>query len=1022
MITAPRTPTFATPWLSGRKYIGPMSADELRRAIEGPARHGGWDLEPGLVDLLLQDVGADAGSPPEPGALPLLSHSLLETWHRRRGRTLTVSGYLASGGVRGAIAETADVVFHDQLDAAQQAIARSIFLRLTYLGEDDGSAATRRRATFDELIRRPEEAPAVREVLTALADARLIITDEGVVEVAHEALIREWPTLRGWLQDDRQGLLLHRHLTLAAEAWERRGRDASELYRGGRLAHALGWAAAHPGELSDPEQVFLNESRALAEREETEREAGRLRELESARELAETQRRAASQLRRRAFYLLRAFVLATVMAGVAIVQGDQMRRAAVAAQGERRVATARELAAAALVSLPEDPERGILLALQAVSTTRAVDGSVLPEAAEALHRALIASPIRMTLTGHTTGVMSAAFRPDGERLATVDAEGTAIIWDAASGEVLRRWPGTGERGNLVTAQRITFSDDGTLLAASNGRQVDLYDGAGEARLRTLARHLAPVTAVAFRRDGARIASGAEDGTVVIWETDTGEALVQVTAHLDGVEGLTFSPDGEWLITSSDDATMKIWNAATGDLLQEYAEFTGVVDSVVFSPDGSRFAYTTVDGLHLLQLEIRSVEGRTRVASQELLAIAQGASAIFSPDGTRLATAGGSAANVWDASTGRQILSLVGHTDWVMGLAFSPDGQRLASTSLDRAVRLWDLGPGDEVVTVVAQGAGYGTRVAYSPDGSKFATDGGDGSVTLWDATTGLGRTLRGQAQEVLSLAFSADGSRLATGSLDASVRVWDLVSGRPILTVAGHEFGTRDVTFSPDGSRLASGGFDGAARVWDVTNGDLLLEIFGHDGLVVGVAFSPDGTRLATSSTDGTAKVWDADSGEHLLTLAGHTSAIPDLTYSPDGSLLATGSKDTSAKVWDAVTGDVRLTLSGHGAEIQSVAFSPDGRLLATGSGDNTARIWDVATGEVLTTLPGNSGGVYGVAFSPRNGGGRIVVASNDGVVRVFLLHLEDLVALAETRVTRSLSQAECRRYLHLDQCPSPEQ
>ncbi|HMD81844.1 MAG TPA: helix-turn-helix domain-containing protein, partial [Anaerolineales bacterium] len=177
-----------------QEYIGAMSDEELCRAIEEPARRGRWELEPGLVDLLLHDVGH------EPGALPLLSHGLFETWQRRRGRTMTLSGYASSGGVRGAIAETAETVFTDQFTGEQRAIARRIFLRLTELSDEISTADTRRRATFNELILKPEEATITLTVLKTLADARLIMTSQDSAEVAHEALIREWPTLRGWLE------------------------------------------------------------------------------------------------------------------------------------------------------------------------------------------------------------------------------------------------------------------------------------------------------------------------------------------------------------------------------------------------------------------------------------------------------------------------------------------------------------------------------------------------------------------------------------------------------------------------------------------------------------------------------------------------------------------------------------------------------------------------------------------------------------------------------------------------------
>jgi WD40 repeat protein len=1005
-----------------QEYIGPMTSDELRRAIEEPARRGHWEFESGLIDLLLYDVGD------EPGALPLLSHALLETWQRRRGRTLTLSGYLSSGGVRGAIAETAEAVFQDQLDQQQRIIARQIFLRLTELGE--GTQDTRRRATLIELVPNPQLRPSVEGVLKTLADARLITTSEGVAEVAHEALIREWPTLRDWLADDREGLRLHRHLTEAAQEWERLDRDRDLLYRGVRLAQAVEWANTHADELNDSERAFLDASQALARHEEAEREAQRQQQLEAAQKLAESERQraeeqtqSARQLRRRARYLTGAFIVALVMALAAIFFGAQARQTTITAQNERRIATARELAAAALNNLTIDPERSILLALQAVTTTRVVDGTVLPEAEEALHQSIVASPLRMTLTGHGTRVLSAEYSPDGKRLATLGDDGTTIVWDAATGEEVQRLPGTTKPSDFVSGQRIVYSPDGKLLAACDNGNVKVYDAATYKLLHTLIGHGVDMTAVAFSRDGARIASGGLDGTAYVWDAITGESLLELAGHNDAIEALTFSPDGKWLVTASDDATMKFWDAATGHLLRDYSDFTGEVTSVAFSPDGSRFAFVG-DGSHVWQLDINTIDGDTTIASREIFTIPEGG-AVFSPDGTQLAGPSasgiGNAIKVWDASTGGELMTLNGHTGWVMDLAFSPDSKTLASTSLDGTVKVWSLLPGNERVTVVGPGTGYGTRVAYHPNGQEFATNGGDGTATLWNAETGEPRlALRGHTLEALNVAFNSDGSRLATGSLDATAIVWETASGRKLLALAGHEFGVRDIAFSPDGRLIATGGFDGTAKVWDAATGSLIYTITDHSGLVLGVAFSPDGTRVATSSTDTTAKIRNARTGEVLLTLNRHSSGLPDIAYSPDGTKVATGSGDGTAIIWDAVTGSPLFTLKGHSAGIQSVAFNADGTLLATGSEDNTAKVWDVATGKELLTLPGSGGGVKGVAFSPADDGAHLAVSSADGVVRVFLLQTDELLALAQSRITRTWTTAECQQYLHVEECPAP--
>ncbi|MFZ5902608.1 MAG: SUMF1/EgtB/PvdO family nonheme iron enzyme [Chloroflexota bacterium] len=239
-------------------YIGAMTSDELREAITAPAQKNGWDFQPGLVDLILQDVGA------EPGALPLLSHALLETWKRRQGRILTLGGYADAGGVKKAIARTAESVY-DHLTPAEQTIARSIFLRLTELGE--GTQDTRRRVKMEELAQ-AEEQEAVEKVLQTLADARLVTTEEDGAEVAHEALIREWGTLRKWLDEDRESLRLHRHLTESAGEWQRRGKEASELYRGAKLKQLQDWVKEHDDALSPLEREFVRASQNVKKREQ----------------------------------------------------------------------------------------------------------------------------------------------------------------------------------------------------------------------------------------------------------------------------------------------------------------------------------------------------------------------------------------------------------------------------------------------------------------------------------------------------------------------------------------------------------------------------------------------------------------------------------------------------------------------------------------------------------------------------------------------------------------------------------
>ncbi len=564
-----------------QEYIGPMTVRELRRAIEEPARHGHWEFESGLIEFLLHDVGADvAGHSPEPGALPLLSHALLATWQRRRGRMLTLGGYSASGGVRGAIAETAEAVFHDQLEPEQRAIARQIFMRLTEIGDDATTADTRRRVSFDELVSKPEDNEMVHEVLMTLADARLITTDQNTAEVAHEALIREWPTLRGWLDENRDGLRLHRHLTDAAQEWELLSRDPGMLYRGARLAQALEWSHSHADDLNLLECSFLDASQSLAEKETAEREAQRQQQLESARKLFETERARAEEqtksnrrLRQRAIYLTLAFIVAGALALAAIVFGQRSIQA-------EHLATSRELAAAAVNNLSVDPERSVLLALAAL------DESNTLEARNALHQALPELHILHTISAHRQ-VSNLTYSPDGNRIASMGADGEVKVWDAATYQNLLTLPADPD----VFGFTVAYSPDGKLLAAALTTKVVVWDAVSGKKLFSLDGNVsgAPINEmvyVAFSPDNKHLAVANMDGSPKVWGVATRAEVFSLIGHKAPCDGIAYSPDGKLLATSDDAGTIKLWDAATGEELLNLTQ-SGNVHSVAFSPDSKQ---------------------------------------------------------------------------------------------------------------------------------------------------------------------------------------------------------------------------------------------------------------------------------------------------------------------------------------------------------------------------------------------------------------------------------------------------
>jgi len=579
-----------------QEYIGAMTATELREVIEEPARRGNWEFEPGLVDLILRDVGS------EPGALPLLSHALLETWKRRRGRVMTLKGYGESGGVRGAIAQTAESVFQ-RLVPERQTVARQVFVRLTELGE--GTQDTRRRVTTSELVSESADATAAQAVLKILSDARLITSGEDTVEVAHEAVIREWSRLRDWLNQDREGLRLHRHLTEAAQSWDALNRDEGELYRGTRLAQALDWANLNTSELNLLEREFLDASENLHAREDSEREAQRQRELIAAQKLAEAERRRASILR---LGLIGSMLLLVVMIGLAVFAFSQ-RTAAERARAEavaerdlseeaRRIAFVRELSVNAVNNLDVDPERSILLALQAVSISSTGGKPVLREAEEALHRAVGASRLQFTLRGHIASVRGVAFSPDGTRIATSSDDKTARIWDGATGKLLLTLC-----CHTDIVYFVAFSPDGKRVATgSRDKTAKVWDATTGKELFSLVGHTYTVDGVTFNPDGTRIATASgefgtnsPDRTAKIWDAATGKELLALTGHTAGINAVAFSPDGKQIATASDDRTTKIWDAATGKELVTMIGHVSFVEAVMFSPDGKRIVTAAATG-------------------------------------------------------------------------------------------------------------------------------------------------------------------------------------------------------------------------------------------------------------------------------------------------------------------------------------------------------------------------------------------------------------------------------------------
>ncbi|AVH68387.1 nSTAND1 domain-containing NTPase [Nostoc sp. 'Peltigera membranacea cyanobiont' N6] len=795
-------PELATALEKHIRIIKDMTRNELRLSIAEPAARNHVIFEGNLVEIIIDDFLGQAGS------LPLLQYTLDLLWQRDKeldgltDQVLNLSTYQDKdfGGVGGALQKQANIIYK-KLNADEQKVAQKIFLELVDIVDEKRVSKPVELKTF-------QDGGVQEKVVNILIEKRLLVrgTDEsdktGIVQVAHEELLRSWDILDALFREKEDILLLRRRLVTDAKEWdELRKQDPRKAINA----------------------LILNVPKLT-------------KIINLAKEKS----------------LLNLDALVTEFIKASIKYQNQVQTIE-AERKQREVSTELSLAnslarySSSLFDTHHELEAFVeaIKAGKILQKQKATDGKVI----DALHKVLVEGSEYNRLEGHDNSVNSVSFSSDGKTLASGSWNKTIKLWNVHTGEEIRTLKGHDE-----SVSSVSFSSDGkTLASGSRDKTIKLWNVETGEEIRTLKGHDYSVSSVSFSCDGKTLASASEDKTIKLWNVQTGEEIRTLKGHDESVSSVSFSSDDKTLASASEDKTIKLWNVQIGEEIRTLKGHDHVVYSVSFSSDGKTLASASEDKtikLWNVQTgeEIRTLKGHDHVVY----------SVSFSSDCKTLAS-GSVDIKLWNVETGEEIRTLKEYDEPVISVSFSSDGKTLASGSLDKTIKLWNVQTGEEIRTLKGHDESV-ISVSFSSDGKTLASGSEDKTIKLWNIQTAEEIcTLKGHDHFVSSVSFSSDGKTLASGSRDKTIKLWNIQTAEEICTLKGHDHFVSSVSFSSDGKTLASGSRDKTIKLWNIQTGEEIRTLKGHDHFVYSVSFSSDGKTLASGSGDRTIKLWDMD-------------------------------------------------------------------------------------------------------------------------------------------------------------------